>query len=105
MSLLTDEQIANIVQYWKDRENLENEIQRLKELSNEQEYKFTGREFKWTASGFKRTPKKIEELEEQIEKLDAEYEKWLNDEVGLELNNHDQDEFVYNIINNGIMLR
>jgi archaellum component FlaC len=105
MSLLTDEQIAIIVQYWKDREDLENEIQQLKETSKKQEYKWTGREFKWISTGFKKASKKIEELEVQIEKLDTEYEKWLNDEVGLELHDRNQSEFIYNIINNGIMLR
>lgn len=38
MSALTEQQIAKIVQYWEDRENIETEIQQLQDMANENDY-------------------------------------------------------------------
>lgn len=104
MSLLTETQIAEIVQYWEQRESLEKEILQLAEKSASDE----GREYKLTASGFKRANRQIdaqiEELKEQMEKLNADYEKWVIDVLGLELGDRDQDEFTYNLLNTGVKI-
>jgi hypothetical protein len=100
--MLTEQQIAKIIQYWEKRENLENQIRDLEKIEP------SGYEYKFTDSGFIVADRQIdeqkEELAERIEKLGATYEKWLKEKVGLKLKDRDQDEFTYNLLNNGVSL-
>lgn len=110
MTPLTVTQIAKIVQYWEHRENLEKEIRqinakyyRIDDLTDDEDDEWG---YKATNKGYKRANMRFEaqkeEIRERIEKLDAAYEKWLSEKVGLELNDRTQDEFTYNLINNGV---
>jgi len=112
MTSLTERQIAKIVQYWEHRENLEKEISqiqakyyRVDELTDDEEDDWR---YKATNKGYVRANRRldaqIDELRERIVKLDAAYEKWLNEKVGLELRDRDQDEFTYNLLNNGVKI-
>ena len=104
--------IAKIVQYWEHRANLEKEISQLKakyynvgDLTDSEEDEWG---YKLTNKGYIRANRRIEEkievINERIKKLDTAYEKWLWDKLGLELNDREQDEFTYNLLNNGIKL-
>jgi len=110
MTPLTVTQIAKIVQYWEHRENLEKEIRQIDakyycidDLTDDEDDEWG---YKATNNGYKRANRRFEaqkeEIRERIEKLDAAYEKWLSEKVGLELNDRTQDEFTYNLINNGV---
>ena len=110
---MEEKHIAKIVQYWNHRANLEKEICQLKakyyyieELTDSEEDEWG---YKQTNMGYKkanrRIDEKIEVLEERIKKLDIAYEKWLWDKLGLELNDREQDEFTYNLLNNGIKIK
>lgn len=112
MTSLTEKQIAKIVQYWEHRENLETEIRqidakyyRVDDLTDDEDDEWG---YKATNKGYIRANRRFDaqkdELRERIEKLDAAYEKWLSEKVGLELNDRDQDEFTYNLLNNGVKL-
>jgi len=110
---MEEKHIAKIVQYWDHRANLEKEIRQLKakyyyieELTDSEEDEWG---YKQTNMGYKRANRRIDEkievLEERIKKLDIAYEKWLWDKLGLELNDREQDEFTYNLLNNGIKIK
>lgn len=100
--MLTEKQIAKIIQYWEKRENLENQIRILEKIERKvYAYKFIDSEDIVEDREF---DEQKEELAERIEKLDAAYEKWLEEKVGLKLNDRDQDEFTYNLLNNGVSL-
>lgn len=100
--MLTEKQIAKIIQYWEKRESLENQIQNLEKIERSvYAYKFIDSEDIVEDREF---DEQKEELAERIEKLDAAYEKWLEEKVGLKLNDRDQDEFTYNLLNNGVSL-
>lgn len=109
---MEEKHIAKIVQYWEHRANLEKEVRQLKakyyyieDLTDSEEDEWG---YKQTNMGYKRANRRIDEkievLEERIKKLDVAYEKWLWDKLGLELNDREQDEFTYNLLNNGIKL-
>lgn len=116
MSSLTEKQIAKIVQYWEHRENLEKEIRqidakyyRVDEFTDNEEDEWDALwGYKATNKGYVRANMRFEaqkdELRERIKKLDAAYEKWLNEKIGLELRDRDQDEFTYNLLNNGVKI-
>ena len=91
---------------------MEKEIRQLKakyyyieELTDSEEDEWG---YKQTNMGYKRANRRIDEkievLEERIKKLDVAYKKWLWNKLGLELNDREQDEFTYNLLNNGIKL-
>lgn len=112
MTSLTEKQIAKIVQYWEHRENLETEIRqinakyyRIDDLTDDEDDEWG---YKLTNKGYVRANRRFEaqkdELRERIEKLDAAYEKWLSEKVGLELRDRTQDEFTYNLLNNGVKI-
>lgn len=110
MTVLTEKQIARIEKYWKQREMIEKKISQIRyycidELTDDGNDEW-GR--KATIDRYKMANKRIEakkyELIERIADLDADYNKWLRDRVGLELNDNTQDEFTYNLINNGIKI-
>ncbi len=105
-TILSDKQIAKIVQYWQHREHLESEISDyISNYHTDADYSHDDWGFKKTAYGYQRANIQheyhIDELKDRISKLDAAYEKWLHDKVGLLLNDRDQDEFTYNLLNNG----
>ncbi len=107
---LTNNQIIKINKYWEHRENLKKEIRQIKAKYYNVADLTDNEDDDWgyikTNNGYKlanrRLEAQIDELKERIKKLDAAYEKWLNEKVGLELNDRDQDEFTYNLLNNGI---
>ena len=108
MTSLTEKQIAKIVQYWEHRENLETEIRqinakyyRIDDLTDDDDDEWVKG---LVRAAHRRFETQKDELRERIEKLDAAYEKWLSEKVGLELRDREQDEFTYNLLNNGVKI-
>jgi archaellum component FlaC len=108
---MKEKHITKILQYWEKISELEKDIRQLKakyvyvdpyrhdewsELYNED----TERGVRYN----KKIKEEIDKIKHNINKLEATYEKWLMDKLNLKLNDRNQDEFVYNLINSGIIL-
>lgn len=113
MTLLTEPQIAKILQYWEHRQNLEKEIRQLRakylyieDLTDDEDddecvYKA---ENKKAMQANLQITNQIVEINTRIEKIDAGYKKWLHEKIRTSLNDRALDEFSYNLIHNGIVV-
>lgn len=110
MNQLTEQQRATILKYWENIDLLTCQVNNFYDEHEYKEVKDSGRgHFSTPKSVYKinrrneNLNKKIEKLKGKLEQYEREYQSYINN-LGLELNNREYDEPLFQLLNNGIII-